>query len=36
MFAEGYGCKQDKEESKKWADRARGRGYQMSGVYCEL
>lgn len=36
MLAEGYGCKQDLEESRRWAERARSRGYQMSGVYCEL
>lgn len=36
MLAEGYGCKQDLEESRRWAERARCRGYQMSGVYCEL
>lgn len=36
MYAEGYGCKQDLKESRVWAERARCRGYQMSGVYCEL
>jgi TPR repeat protein len=33
MYAEGYGCKQDMEQSKVWGERARLRGYQMSGVY---
>lgn len=36
MYAEGYGCTQDLEESRRWQERARQRGYQMSGVYCEL
>eukprot|EP00775_Hariotina_reticulata_P009130 gene9130-9298_t len=34
MYAEGYGCKQDLEQSKMWAERAKQRGYQMMGVYC--
>ncbi|KAF8071369.1 hypothetical protein HT031_001453 [Scenedesmus sp. PABB004] len=33
MYAEGYGCKADAEQAKAWADRARLRGYTMSGVY---
>ncbi|KAF6253816.1 hypothetical protein COO60DRAFT_386607 [Scenedesmus sp. NREL 46B-D3] len=33
MYADGYGCKQDVEQSKVWGERARLRGYQMSGVY---
>jgi hypothetical protein len=36
MLAQGYGCKQDPEEARRWAERARARGYSMSGVYCEL
>eukprot|EP00878_Enallax_costatus_P002370 GHUV01002546.1.p1 GENE.GHUV01002546.1~~GHUV01002546.1.p1 ORF type:complete len:235 (+),score=18.02 GHUV01002546.1:79-783(+) len=33
MYAEGYGCKQDMEQSRVWSERARLRGYQMVGVY---
>lgn len=36
MLAEGYGCKADADEAARWAERARTRGYTMSGVYCEL
>eukprot|EP00882_Tetradesmus_deserticola_P004639 GHRQ01004889.1.p1 GENE.GHRQ01004889.1~~GHRQ01004889.1.p1 ORF type:complete len:220 (+),score=82.55 GHRQ01004889.1:55-660(+) len=36
MYAEGYGCKQDAEQSKVWGERARMRGYHMSGVYDAL
>lgn len=34
MYLEGYGCKQDLEQAKIWAERAKQRGYQMAGVYC--
>eukprot|EP00879_Flechtneria_rotunda_P004967 GHRR01005243.1.p1 GENE.GHRR01005243.1~~GHRR01005243.1.p1 ORF type:complete len:172 (+),score=65.70 GHRR01005243.1:228-743(+) len=36
MYAEGYGCQRDLQQSRLWAERARSRGYQMAGVYCEL
>ncbi len=36
MLQEGYGCKADTPAGKEWADKARRRGYRMSGVYCEL
>lgn len=36
MYAEGFGCRQDPEQARVWAERARVRGYTMSGVYCEL
>ena len=36
MLQEGYGCKADAAAGKEWADKARRRGYRMSGVYCEL
>ena len=36
MLQQGYGCKADVAAGKDWADKARRRGYRMSGVYCEL
>ncbi|WIA32671.1 hypothetical protein OEZ86_003472 [Tetradesmus obliquus] len=33
MYAEGYGCKADPEQAQVWGERARLRGYSMSGVY---
>ncbi|KAK9822169.1 hypothetical protein WJX81_004307 [Elliptochloris bilobata] len=36
MLQQGYGCKADAAVGKEWADKARRRGYRMSGVYCEL
>lgn len=36
MYMEGYGCEADPEQGKQWIERARQRGYRMSGVYCEL
>jgi hypothetical protein len=36
MLIEGYGCEADPVQGKEWIERARRRGYRMSGVYCEL
>jgi TPR repeat protein len=36
MLMEGYGCQQDVDLGKKWADKARRRGYRMQRVYCEI
>lgn len=36
MMREGYGCDRDPAGGQEWADKARRRGYSMSGVYCEL
>lgn len=36
MLMEGYGCDVDVETGKKWADKARRRGYRMQRVYCEI
>ena len=36
MLMEGYGCDVDVDQGKKWADRAKRRGYRMMGVYCVL
>lgn len=36
MMREGYGCERDPAGGQDWADKARRRGYRMSGVYCEL
>lgn len=35
-MVEGYGCEADPAQGKEWIERARRRGYRMSGVYCEL
>ncbi|KAK9808543.1 hypothetical protein WJX73_006849 [Symbiochloris irregularis] len=36
MLCEGYGCNPDPAAGREWIDKARRRGYRMSGVYCEL
>ena len=36
MLMEGYGCNVDVDQGKKWADKARRRGYRMQRVYCEI
>ena len=36
MYAQGYGCERDAAAAARWAERARARGYRMSGVYCAL
>lgn len=36
MLTEGYGCTADAAAGKDWIDKARRRGYKMSGVYCEI
>ena len=36
MLTEGYGCTADAAAGKDWTDKARRRGYKMSGVYCEI
>jgi TPR repeat protein len=36
MLMEGYGCDVDIDLGKKWADKARRRGYRMQRVYCEI
>ena len=36
MLVEGYGCTADPAAGKDWIDKARRRGYKMSGVYCEI
>jgi len=36
MLAEGYGCERDPVAAREWIERAKSRGYRMSGVYCEL
>lgn len=36
MLMEGYGCDVDIDRGKKWADKARRRGYRMQRVYCEI
>lgn len=32
MLMEGYGCERDPAAGREWVDRARRRGYRMSGV----
>lgn len=36
MLIEGYGCEADALQGREWTEKARRRGYRMSGVYCEL
>ena len=36
MLMVGYGCVVDVDQGKKWADKARRRGYRMQRVYCEI
>lgn len=36
MLIEGYGCEADPLHGREWTEKARRRGYRMSGVYCEL
>lgn len=36
MLIEGYGCESDPLQGREWTEKARRRGYRMSGVYCEL
>jgi TPR repeat protein len=36
MLQAGYGTERDPAAAARWADKARRRGYRMSGVYCEL
>lgn len=36
MYSQGYGTTADAAAAARWADKARARGYRMSGVYCAL
>ncbi|KAK9810453.1 hypothetical protein WJX72_010920 [[Myrmecia] bisecta] len=36
MLIDGYGCEADPVAGKEWVDKARRRGYRMSGTYDEL